>query len=85
MLGLGETRDEVLKALEDLKAAGCSIVTIGQYLRPTTRNLPVVAYIEPRIFEEYEKIGYGMGFESVASGPFVRSSYHADAMVPHGI
>jgi len=85
MLGLGETRDEILQALKDLREAGCSIVTIGQYLRPTNRNLQVVEYIEPKVFEDYEKIGYSMGFVSVASGPFVRSSYHADAMIPHGI
>jgi lipoic acid synthetase len=85
MLGLGETRDEVLEALKDLRAAGCSILTIGQYLQPTPKNLPVVAYVEPKVFEDYERIGYEMGFESVASGPFVRSSYHAEAMVPHGI
>lgn len=85
MLGLGETHAEVLTAMEDLRNAGCSILTIGQYLRPESRNLPVVAYVEPEVFEDYEKIGYDMGFETVASGPFVRSSYHADAMVPHGI
>jgi lipoic acid synthetase len=85
MLGLGETREEVLSALKDLRDAGCSILTIGQYLRPSSRNLPVAEYIQPTVFEDYEKIGYDMGFESVASGPFVRSSYHADAMVPHGI
>lgn len=85
MLGLGETRAEILTAMEDLRNAGCSILTIGQYLRPASGNLPVVAYVEPKVFEDYEKIGYDMGFESVASGPFVRSSYHADAMVPHGI
>jgi lipoyl synthase len=85
MLGLGERQDEVVQALKDLRGAGCSILTIGQYLQPTSRNLPVVEFVEPKVFEEYEKIGYETGFESVASGPFVRSSYHADAMVPHGI
>jgi len=85
MLGLGETRGEVLTAMKDLRGTGCSILTIGQYLRPTSRNLPVAAYVEPKVFEDYERIGYDMGFESVASSPFVRSSYHADAMVPHGI
>lgn len=80
MLGLGETRDEVIRALKDLRGVGCSIVTIGQYLRPASGNLPVVEYVAPEIFNEYEKIGYDMGFSSVASGPFVRSSYHADEM-----
>lgn len=81
MLGLGETRDEVLQALKDLRSAGCSIVTIGQYLRPTSSNLPVAEYVRPEVFQEYEKIGYEIGFTSVASGPFVRSSYHADEML----
>lgn len=81
MLGLGETEDEVIQAMRDLKAVGCSILTIGQYLRPTTKNLPVIEYVEPKVFGEYEKIGYELGFESIASGPFVRSSYHAEKML----
>lgn len=84
MLGLGETKDEVVQAMRDLRKVGCSILTIGQYLQPTSRNLPVVEFVEPRVFQEYEKIGYELGFDSVASGPFVRSSYHADKMI-HGI
>ena len=78
MLGLGETREEVLQTLCDLREAGVSAVTIGQYLRPTTTNhLPVAEYIHPDRFKEYEAIGAKMGFLFVASGPFVRSSYNA--------
>ncbi len=80
MLGLGETHEEVVKTLQDLRQAGVSAVTIGQYLRPTTdRHLPVVDYIHPDRFAEYEKIGQDLGFLFVASGPFVRSSYNAQA------
>lgn len=77
MLGLGETRDEVLTTLEDLRKIDCDAVTIGQYLRPTMKHLPVVEYIHPDVFAEYEKIGEDMGFAFVASGPFIRSSYNA--------
>ncbi len=79
MLGLGETREEVIKTLEDLRDIGVAAVTIGQYLRPTTKHLPVVEYIHPSVFKEYEKIGEEMGFAFVASGPFIRSSYNAIA------
>jgi lipoyl synthase len=77
MLGLGETKDEVVKTLRDLRAIGVDAVTIGQYLRPTMRHLPVVEYIHPTVFKEYEGIGEEMGFAFVASGPFIRSSYNA--------
>jgi lipoyl synthase len=77
MLGLGETKDEVIQTLEDLRDIGVDAVTIGQYLRPTMRHLPVVEYIHPKEFKEYEKIGEEMGFAFVASGPFIRSSYNA--------
>lgn len=79
MLGLGETRDEVVKTLEDLRQIGVDAVTIGQYLRPTMKHLPVVSYIHPDEFKEYEQIGEEMGFAFVASGPFIRSSYNAIA------
>ncbi|MCU0315043.1 MAG: lipoyl synthase [Fimbriimonadaceae bacterium] len=79
MLGLGETKVEVIKTLEDLRKIGVDAVTIGQYLRPTMKHLPVVEYIHPDIFAEYEKIGEDMGFAFVASGPFIRSSYNAIA------
>ena len=80
MLGLGETREEVLDLLRDLKKAGCDFLTIGQYLQPRPDRLPVIEYLPPEIFEEYKKIGEEMGFKSVASGPFVRSSFHASEM-----
>lgn len=80
MLGLGETRNETLKAMQDLREIGCEIITIGQYLQPTPKNLPVVEFVEPRIFKELEELGYKMGYKTVASGPFVRSSYHAGEM-----
>jgi len=79
MLGLGETRDEVLTTLQDLRDIGVDAVTIGQYLRPTMRHLPVVEYIHPEVFKEYEAVGEEMGFAFVASGPFIRSSYNAIA------
>jgi lipoic acid synthetase len=77
MLGLGETQDEVIGTLRDLRAIGVDAVTIGQYLRPTMRHLPVTEYIHPTVFEEYTRIGEEMGFAFVASGPFIRSSYNA--------
>jgi lipoic acid synthetase len=79
MLGLGETRDEVLTTLRDLRKVGVDAVTIGQYLRPTMHHLPVVSFIHPDEFAEYERIGEEMGFAFVASGPFIRSSYNAIA------
>lgn len=77
MLGLGESKEEVVKTLKDLRGVGVDAVTIGQYLRPTMRHLPVNTFIHPKQFEEYEKIGMDMGFAFVASGPFIRSSYNA--------
>lgn len=77
MLGLGETKDEVIKTLKDLRNVGVDAVTIGQYLRPTMRHLPVNEYVHPDVFKEYEAIGDEMGFAFVASGPFIRSSYNA--------
>jgi len=79
MLGLGETKDEVVKTLSDLRSNGVDAVTIGQYLRPTMKHLPVVEYIHPDVFKEYEAIGAELGFAFVASGPFIRSSYNAIA------
>jgi lipoic acid synthetase len=78
MLGLGETRDELLAALADLRKAGCDILTLGQYLQPTVKHLPVVEFISPKTFEECSAQAKEMGFVHVASGPMVRSSYHAD-------
>ena len=80
MLGLGETREEVLDLFQDLREAKCDFLTIGQYLQPHTNRLPVVRYVPPEEFEAYRKIGEGMGFKMVSSGPFVRSSFHASQM-----
>jgi lipoic acid synthetase len=78
MLGLGETEAELLTALRDLRAAGCDILTLGQYLQPTLKHLPVVAFITPERFAHFKASAEEMGFLHVASGPMVRSSYHAD-------
>jgi lipoic acid synthetase len=80
MLGLGESKDEVLDLLQDLREAKCDFLTIGQYLQPHTNRLPVVRYVEPEEFEAYRKIGKEIGFKMVFSGPFVRSSFHASEM-----
>jgi len=81
MVGLGEKREEVLELLRDLKSAGCNIVTIGQYLRPTLKQLPVDRYVHPDEFKEIEKLAYQIGFDYVASGPLVRSSYRAEEIL----
>jgi lipoic acid synthetase len=78
MLGLGETEAELLTALRDLRAAGCDILTLGQYLQPTLKHLPVVAFVTPERFAHFKGCAEEMGFLHVASGPMVRSSYHAD-------
>ncbi len=80
MVGLGETPDEIVRTLEDLRAHDCDLLTIGQYLRPSQYHLPVVEYVHPDQFAEYARIAQSLGFESVASGPLVRSSYHADLL-----
>jgi len=80
MVGLGETEAEVHGLLRDLRAAGTNVATIGQYLQPTRRNLPVSEYVEPRRFEQYREYGLSLGFRMVFSGPLVRSSYMADAV-----
>jgi lipoic acid synthetase len=77
MLGLGEEREEVLAAMQDLAAQGTDILTLGQYLQPTREHLPIVRYVHPDEFAEYKKLGEQMGFAHVESGPLVRSSYHA--------
>ena len=81
MLGLGETRDEVLDTMEDLRGTGCKVLTIGQYLQPTLHHYPVKDYIHPDVFREYKKTGLEMGFRFVESSPLVRSSYHAERHV----
>ena len=80
MLGLGETTEEVLETLADLRAIGCDFLTLGQYLQPSTRHLPVIRYLLPAEFDELGRLARSLGFVEVASGPFVRSSYHADEM-----
>ncbi len=77
MLGLGESREEVLSAISDLVAQGTDILTIGQYLQPTREHLPIVRYVHPDEFSEYKQLGEQMGFRHVEAGPLVRSSYHA--------
>ena len=81
MLGLGETREEILETMDDLRAIGCRVMTIGQYLQPTAKNIEVKEYIRPEVFEEYKTIGLEKGFSFVESGPLVRSSYHAERHV----
>jgi lipoic acid synthetase len=78
MLGLGETNGEVIEVMEDLRAAHCDILTLGQYLSPSPVHHPVVEYIRPDIFKKLEEIGYDMGFTEVSAGPLVRSSYQAE-------
>ena len=78
MLGLGEKQDEVLTAMADLRQAGCDILTLGQYLQPTLQHLPVIEFVDPKTFADYQAKAESMGFIHVASGPLVRSSYHAD-------
>ena len=78
MVGLGETDDEVAEALRDLAGSRVAIVTIGQYLRPTPRHLPVERYVPPEVFDEYRQVGEAWGLKGVIAGPFVRSSYHAE-------
>jgi len=78
MLGLGEKEDEVIETMQDLANVGCDILTIGQYLQPSPKHLPVMEFVPPTQFANYEKIGLEMGFRFVESGPLVRSSYHAE-------
>jgi lipoyl synthase len=78
MLGLGETKDEVIQTLQDLYDNGCDVVTIGQYLQPTPKHLRVVRFVHPDEFTEFKEIGYSIGLDHVESGPLVRSSYHSE-------
>ena len=78
MLGLGEREEEVLTAMRDLRASNCDILTLGQYLQPTLKHLPVIEFVRPEKFAEYKVQAEALGFVHVASGPMVRSSYHAD-------
>jgi lipoyl synthase len=85
MLGLGETRAEVLEVMRDLRAVGCDVLTIGQYLRPSAKHLPLVRYVPPEEFDELRDEGMALGFRHVESGPLVRSSYHAERQIPEGM
>ena len=82
MLGLGEEENEIFQAMDDLREHGVQVLTLGQYMRPTPQHLPVVEYIRPETFDLYGDIARNKGFEFVASGPLVRSSYHADDFNP---
>lgn len=85
MLGLGEAKEEVVQTLQDLKDNGCDVVTIGQYLQPTKKHLPVVRFVHPDEFASYREIGYQLGLDYVESGPLVRSSYHSEKHVIAGL
>lgn len=84
MLGLGEKKEEVIQTMSDLKNSGVDVITIGQYLQPTKKHLPVVRFVHPDEFKEYKEIGYQMGIDYVESGPLVRSSYHSEKHVIKG-
>jgi lipoic acid synthetase len=85
MLGLGESKEEVIQTMTDLYHAGCDVVTIGQYLQPTKKHLPVDRFVHPDEFSEYQQIGYELGLDYVESGPLVRSSYHSERHVFAGL
>ncbi len=78
MLGLGETEQEIIETMDDLRSVNCDVLTLGQYLQPTPKHLPVVEFIRPEAFAKYKEIGLEKGFRFVESGPLVRSSYHAE-------
>ncbi len=82
MLGLGETEEELFQAMRDLREADCDILTLGQYLQPTLKHLPVAEFVSPDRFKRYGQAAEDLGFVHVASGPMVRSSYHADEFSP---
>ncbi len=85
MLGLGEDKEEVIQTMRDLRESGCDVVTIGQYLQPTRKHLPVKRFVHPDEFMQYREIGYKLGFDYVESGPLVRSSYHSERHVFAGL
>jgi len=85
MLGLGETKEEVTQTIKDLQANGCDVITIGQYLQPTKKHLPVQRFVHPDEFAEYREIGYSLGLDYIESGPLVRSSYHSERHVVAGL
>jgi lipoic acid synthetase len=85
MLGLGETKEEVTQTIKDLQSNGCDVITIGQYLQPTKKHLPVQRFVHPDEFAEYREIGYSLGLDYIESGPLVRSSYHSERHVVAGL
>ncbi len=85
MLGLGERKEEVIRTMNDLYDNGCDVITIGQYLQPTHKHLPVQRFVHPDEFSEYREIGYSIGLDYVESGPLVRSSYHSERHVFAGL
>jgi lipoic acid synthetase len=85
MLGLGESREEVIQSMKDLRNCNVDVITLGQYLQPTKKHLSVIRFVHPTEFEEYKEIGYDLGFDYVESGPLVRSSYHSERHVRKGI
>jgi lipoic acid synthetase len=84
MLGIGEEKEEVIQTMKDLVGVGCDVLTIGQYLQPTKKHLPVQRFVHPDEFAELRTIGYELGFDYVESGPLVRSSYHSEKHVIKG-
>jgi lipoic acid synthetase len=82
---MGETDDEIIGVLTDMAAVGVNIVTIGQYLRPTTHHLPVARWVEPAIFDMYKEVGESLGIGHVESSPLTRSSYHARESAEHAV
>ena len=84
MLGLGETKEEVIQTMKDLVSVGTDVLTLGQYLQPTKKHLPLQRFVHPDEFAELREIGYQLGFDYVESGPLVRSSYHSDKHVLQG-
>ncbi|WP_298411163.1 lipoyl synthase [Hydrotalea sp.] len=84
MLGIGETKEEVIQTMHDLRTVDCDVLTLGQYLQPTAKHLPVRRFVHPDEFAELKEIGYQIGFDYVESGPLVRSSYHSEKHVLNG-
>ena len=84
MLGIGENKDEVVETMKHLVNVGCDVLTLGQYLQPTPKHLPVQRFVHPDEFAELKEIGYNLGFDYVESGPLVRSSYHSEKHVIKG-
>jgi lipoic acid synthetase len=84
MLGLGETKDEVVQTMQNLRESDVDVITIGQYLQPSKKHLQVQRFVHPDEFKELREVGYEMGFDYVESGPLVRSSYHSDKHVIKG-